>query len=129
DDGHDRRAGGRGSDDAGQVERGRRRGREGLLRLDLLGLEVDRERAVDRADERNHSASMSATTAVARRAAATGGSLPARAATYAIEKASPAPVGSASIPNAGTCSAEPATYTVAPRAPCVTSTSRTGSAA
>src|SRR5205823_11884408 len=107
DDGDDRRAGGGGSDDARQVERRCGRGHEGLVRLDLLRLEVDGERPVDGAYERDHSASMSATTAVARRAAATGGMPRSRAATYAIEEASPAPVGSASMPNAATRSTVP----------------------
>ena len=68
------RAGGRRGDEPRQVERrrGRRRRTARRPRLDLVGLEVDRERARGRGDERDHRASSDATTAVARRAAPAG---------------------------------------------------------
>ena len=78
DDRHDRRAGLGCGDHARQVEARRRGGLERLGRLELLGLEVDGEGAVGGGDERDHSASIEATTAVARRAAAAGANPAAR---------------------------------------------------
>ena len=73
-------------DCAAATTRGRLSGGAGaavelLVGLDLLRLEVDGEHAVDGVDERDHPASMSRDDGVARRAAAAGGSPPARAAT------------------------------------------------
>src|SRR5207248_1821850 len=99
---------------------------------DLL-LQIDLEDSIDGADQRSHlnrRASRPVTSALARRAEATGACPPARAARYETAKASPAPVGSIGPPTGcvATCSSRPSAYTSDPRDPSVTTTSGTSSA-
>ena len=101
DDRDDRRARAGGGDQQRQRHRRRGRGLERRVRLqadhDLL-LEVDEREPVGGQHVGDHAArpaSRSATSAQARRPAATGGEPPLRAARYAVANESPAPVGSA----------------------------------